>query len=120
LPIQDSLEMHETLPNIVAKLQNSVLYRSQFVRAFGSSEITTVNISKALEQFMNSIVSYNSKFDKAERGAVVLTLSEQRGKDLFYKEYNAFFPATSGADCSHCHSGGNFENDLYMNNGLDN
>tara|TARA_B110000114_G_scaffold26855_1_gene26890 strand:+ start:509 stop:1591 length:1083 start_codon:yes stop_codon:yes gene_type:complete len=119
LPIQDSLEMHETLPSIVAKLESSAFYKNQFFRAFGSTEVTTFNISKALEQFMNSIVSYNSKFDKAERGLVVLTLSEQRGKDLFYKEYNAFFPATSGADCAHCHSGGNFENDLYMNNGLD-
>jgi cytochrome c peroxidase len=25
----------------------------------------------------------------------------------------------SGADCAHCHGGANFENDQYMNNGLD-
>src|SRR5690606_5018385 len=30
------------------------------------------------------------------------------------------FPNQSGADCQHCHGGANFENDLYMNNGLDN
>ena len=30
-----------------------------------------------------------------------------------------FFPDLSGADCAHCHGGANFENDQYMNNGLD-
>lgn len=119
LPIQDSLEMHETLPNVVAKLENSTLYKNMFHKAFGSNEITEENISKALEQFMNSIVSFNSKFDKSLRGEAVLTPSEQRGKNLFFTEYNAFFPLASGADCVHCHSGTNFENDLYMNNGLD-
>ena len=108
LPIQDSLEMHETLPNVIAKLSASQSYKNQFIRAFGSEEINSLKISKALEQFMNSIVSNNSKFDKEERGEVTFTPSEQRGKDLFYTEYNAFFPATSGADCAHCHSGANF------------
>lgn len=119
MPIQDSLEMHETLPNVISKLNNSPTYRNHFFRAFGSSKITSEKISLALEQFMNSIISNNSKFDKEERGEVTYTASEQRGKDLFYTEYNAFFPATSGADCAHCHSGANFENDKYMNNGLD-
>ncbi|MDB4088698.1 cytochrome-c peroxidase [Flavobacteriales bacterium] len=119
LPIQDSLEMHETLPSIIAKLESKVMYKSLFKRAFGSDEINSQKVSLALEQFMNSIVSSNSRFDKAERGEAVYTASERRGKILFYTEYNAFFPSASGADCVHCHSGNNFENDLYMNNGLD-
>ncbi|MEN8858691.1 MAG: cytochrome c peroxidase [Flavobacteriaceae bacterium] len=119
LPIQDPLEMHETLPNVISKLNSSQTYKDQFFRAFGSDEINSLKVSKALEQFMNSIVSNNSKYDKEERGEVTFTASEQRGKDLFNEEYNPFFPATSGADCAHCHSGPNFENDRYMNNGLD-
>jgi len=119
LPIQDSLEMKESLVNVVAKLSSSPSYLNQFKRTFGSNEINSLKISLALEQFMNSIVSWNSKFDKVERGELAYTASEQRGKELFFEEYNPFFPATSGADCAHCHSGGNFENDLFMNNGLD-
>jgi cytochrome c peroxidase len=119
LPIQDSLEMNESLVNVVAKLSSSPTYLNQFKRAFSNHEINSLSISLALEQFMNSIVSWNSKFDKVERGELAYTVSEQRGKDLFFDEYNQFFPETSGADCAHCHSGGNFENDLYMNNGLD-
>ncbi len=118
-PIQDSLEMHETLPGVIAKLTNSQAYKDQFVRAFGSEEITSLKISLALEQFMNSIVSNSSKYDKSLAKTATLTDSEERGKKLFFGEYNKFFPSTSGAECAHCHSGFNFENDDYMNNGLD-
>ena len=39
-PIQDPLEMNETLPNVIAKLSNSQQYKDQFIRTFGSNEIT--------------------------------------------------------------------------------
>ena len=52
-------------------------------------------------------------------GEIQLTDSEERGRILFETEYNPFFPDQSGADCVHCHGGANFENDQYMNNGLD-
>ena len=68
---------------------------------------------------MLSIISNDSKYDKSLAGSVQLTESEERGRVLFFQEYNPFFPDDSGADCAHCHGGDNFENDLYMNNGLD-
>jgi cytochrome c peroxidase len=119
MPIQDSLEMHETLPNVVAKLSADKIYTDQFSRAFGTSEVTSERISLALEQFMNSIVSVNSKFDKAQAGSATLTPSEERGRRLYFSEFNPFFPDSSGADCAHCHGGPNFSNNEYMNNGLD-
>ncbi|HMQ50110.1 MAG TPA: cytochrome c peroxidase [Saprospiraceae bacterium] len=118
-PIQDPLEMNETLDHVVAKLNNSSRYRDQFVRAFGSDEITPDKMALALEQFMLSIVSFQSKYDRYLAGEAMLTESELRGKLLFETEYNPFFPEFSGADCAHCHGGNNFENDQYMNNGLD-
>ncbi|MFT5645791.1 MAG: cytochrome c peroxidase [Aureispira sp.] len=119
LPIQDALEMQETMPSVVAKLQAEQVYLDQFFKAFGDENITESRISLALEQFMFSIISVNSKYDQSLRGEATLTTAEQRGKDLFFNEYNPSFPAISGADCAHCHSGKNFENDSYMNNGLD-
>lgn len=119
LPIQDPLEMNETLDNVVAKLSDTKTYRDQFTRAFGSDDITPEKMSLAMEQFMMSIVSYDSKYDRYLAGAVELTESEERGRILFETEYNPFFPDLSGADCVHCHGGANFENDQYMNNGLD-
>jgi cytochrome c peroxidase len=119
LPIQDPLEMHETLPSVIAKLQAKHVYEHQFIKAFGSEEMTAEKISLALEQFMNSIVSNKSKYDQSLAGTATLTVSEERGRKLFFGEYNKYFPDVSGAECSHCHAGFNFENDLYMNNGLD-
>lgn len=119
LPIQDPLEMNETLENVVAKLGQTRMYKDQFIRAFDDSVVTSERISLALEQFMHSIVSHESKYDKYLAGEATLTDSEERGRELFFAEYNPFFPAVSGADCQHCHGGDNFENDDYMNNGLD-
>lgn len=118
-PIEDPLEMNETLENVRKKLQHSQVYRALFTRAFQDGEINNTNISLALEAFMLSIVSGNSKYDQFLRGEVNLTDSEERGRTLFFAEYNPAFPDLTGADCAHCHSGSNFENDQYMNNGLD-
>jgi len=118
-PIEDPLEMNETLENVIAKLNDSQMYRDQFIRAFGSKEVTSEKMSLAMEQFMLSIVSYDSKYDKYLTGDDQLSDSEERGRLLFETEYNPFFPELSGADCAHCHGGANFENDQYMNNGLD-
>ncbi len=118
-PIQDPLEMDESLTNVVAKLQASSIYPEQFRRAFGTAQIDTNLISKALEQFMNTIVSNSSRYDDYLAGTVSLTPEEERGRYLFFTEYNPGFPAASGADCQHCHGGANFENDQYMNNGID-
>lgn len=119
LPIQDELEMDESLANVVAKLNQNQTYKDQFIRAFGSEEVTTERMSLAMEQFMNSIISNNSKYDQYLAGKAQLSASEERGRQLYFKEYNQFFPDSSGADCAHCHGGLNFENDEYMNNGLD-
>jgi cytochrome c peroxidase len=118
-PIQDALEMNETLPNVIAKLQGSPMYVEQFRKAFGSDGIDTIRMSMAMEQFMNSIVSYKSKYDNYLAGIATLTEQEERGRFLFFTEYNPAFPDATGADCQHCHGGANFENDQYMNNGLE-
>jgi cytochrome c peroxidase len=117
MPIQDVLEMHETLSNVVSKLSMEQSYKDQFIRAFGSDQITSEKISFALEQFMNSIVSNRSKYDNYLAGVATLSIEEERGRLLFFQEFNPFFPEESGADCAHCHSGDNFSNNMYMNNG---
>lgn len=120
LPIQDPLEMDETLDKVVAKLSAIKLYQDQFQKAFGSTVINEEKIALALEQFMNSLVSSNSKYDQYLAGKTSLSPSEENGRKLYFTEYNAFFPDESGADCAHCHGGLNFSNNQYMNNGLDN
>jgi cytochrome c peroxidase len=117
-PIQDPLEMNEKLSNVVTKLKADKQYTDQFIRAFGDATVTPERIGLALEQFMLTMVSNNSKYDQYLRGAATLTESEQRGLDLFFSEYDPF-GSEKGAECFHCHAGHNFTNDEFMNNGLD-
>lgn len=118
-PIQDPLEMNETLENVIAKLSAEQSYKDQFMRAFGIEDITSEKMSLAMESFMLTIISKATKHDQYLASVTTLSESEERGMNLFFTEYNPFFPDQSGADCAHCHGGANFENDLYMNNGLD-
>jgi cytochrome c peroxidase len=117
-PIQDPLEMNETLPNAVTKLSTDKRYTDQFIRAFGDTAVTSERMALALEQFMLTMVSNNSKYDKWKNGTATLTDSEERGRVLFFTEFDPF-GSESGAECFHCHGGFNFTNDEYMNNGLD-
>lgn len=117
-PIQDPLEMNEKLENVISKLQSQKLYRDQFVRAFGSDTITAEKIGLAIEQFEFVLVSNNSKFDQWKRGETTLTDSEERGRQLFFTEFDPS-GAKKGAECFHCHATFNFTNSEYMNNGLD-
>ena len=117
-PIQDPLEMNETLPNMIAKLQASNQYKDQFIRAFANGQINEKNVSLALEQFMFTIISNNSKYDRVQAGKEQFSASEERGKNLFFTEFDPS-GKVKGAECFHCHSGPNFTNDDYFNNGLD-
>lgn len=119
MPIQDPLEMNETLPNVVEKLRNDQGYVNQFIRAFGDDSINPQRISLAMEQFMLTIVSINSKYDRFLAGTASLSPAEERGRKLFFGEFNPGFPDSSGADCAHCHATNNFEDDSFKNNGLD-
>jgi cytochrome c peroxidase len=67
----------------VKKLSNSKQYTDQFIRAFGTSEISSHKVSLALEQFMMTIVSFDSKFDQFQKGLVQLSESEERGRNYF-------------------------------------
>ncbi len=89
-------------------------YPELFKKAFGSSTITFKNIEKAIAQFVRTLISANSKFDKYRTGETQLTQSELNGYVLFTTE--------EGADCFHCHGGyGNplFTTHLFYNDGKD-
>ena len=118
MPIQDKLEMHETLTNVVRELATTAEYRQLFARAFGSTEVTPDRIARGLEQFLLTQTSYDSRFDHVLKGEAKFTDEEQRGFELFHTEYD---PRREqfGADCFHCHGGPLFQNVAFANNGLD-
>lgn len=100
LPIQNPVEMGLTLAELLERVKAQSYYPYLFSRAFGTPEITTDRISRALAQFVRSIVSYRSKFDAgvAATGNIGAnfanyTASENRGKQLFLGQ----------AGCARCH-----------------
>lgn len=114
-PIEDPLEMHIALPEVVRRLQNNSEYVDLFWKAFNTKIITKELMAKAIAQFENTLISYNSKFDKYARGEVALTDAELRGFDIF---------KTEKGDCFHCHSTSAPEvfispDRTFANNGLD-
>lgn len=123
-PVINPIEMHETWPNAVAKLYSSVDYRNMFYRAFGETGIDSTKVSKAIAQFIRTMISGNSKYDvmykyennltltPAEQGVYLsITPSEWAGYDLFKSQ--------SGADCLHCHKGYSMQIQGFSNNGMD-
>ncbi len=116
-PIENPVEMHAKLPQVVSRLIRDRRYPRLFEDAFGTRDIDADRLSRALEQFLLSLVSGDSKFDRAARGQASLTAEEQRGAELFHTEYD---PARGlrGADCFHCHGGPLFQSAAFANNGL--
>lgn len=117
-PIQNPIEMHQPLEVLMRKLSVDPTYHAMFARAFGSPEITSDRLARALEQFLLVQVSYESKFDRVASGKASFTPDEQRGFQLFHTEYDPYH-GQSGADCFHCHGGPLFQSQSFANNGLD-
>lgn len=143
MPIQDHLEMDESLTSVVAKLEASSNRREEapsevsdaevslhasaatrgdypalFAAAFGSPEVTPEKIGLALESFLLTLTSFDSRFDRALAGQAQLSDEERRGMELFMTEYDPR-RGQFGADCFHCHGGPLFQSQTFANNGLD-
>jgi cytochrome c peroxidase len=116
-PIQDHREMNETLEKVVSNLAAMPAYQTAFQRAFGSGHISAHNLALALENFLLTLNSHNSRFDRAYRGEIQLTSVEKRGFELFMTEREPRL-GSMGGDCFHCHGGALFTDHQFRNNGL--
>lgn len=123
MPFQDPVEMGMTLDQVVNIVQDQAYYAALFEKAFGTEEINSDRISKALAQFVRSIVSYSSKYDEGRAlssspGANFpnFTDEENVGKNIFFQT----IPNGGGA-CFGCHTTEAFvsANPGPQNNGLD-
>ena len=122
MPIQDLVEMGITLDTLVKRVQDQPYYASLFTKAFGNGTINSNTISKALSQFVRSIISYQSKYDQGRQtfptapapppNAVFpnFTAQENRGKEIFLSPIGG---------CAPCHGSETFTAPEAKNNGLD-
>lgn len=107
-PLTDNTEMGNTLPAALAYLRRTAPYPQAFRAAFGDTTVTTDRFVKAFSQFMLTLQSYNSPYDRfmrQEPGAA-LSVSELNGLLLFRE------------NCTSCHTEPLFTNHQYKRNGL--
>ncbi len=111
-PVTNPIEMHETWPSVVEKLQNSSIYPDLFCKAFGTNTIDSNLVTKAIAQFERTIISTNTRYDKFIRHEISLTESETNGFVIY---------STEKGDCFHCHNQVDmtFADNSFHNNGLD-
>jgi cytochrome c peroxidase len=105
-PITAPNEMAEDINTVVQRLAEDETNKQLFTGAFGTAEVNSQRMLKALSQFMITLVSSNSKYDKMKRGQYTFNATEQAGYDLFK------------AKCASCHVEPMFSDFSYRNNGL--
>lgn len=132
-PFQDPTEMGLSLETLVNKVEEQTFYAPLFEEAFGDPSINSDRISKALAQFIRSMVSTTSKYDMA-RSEVddpiddfpSFTAQENMGKRLFYLP--RMLENGLRANCAGCHVSESFVGPMRpngpqtsnaTNNGLD-
>jgi cytochrome c peroxidase len=115
-PITHPDEMGETIENVVNKLQKTTKYPTLFKAAFGDSLITGEHTLKAISQFMLTLVSANSKYDKV----MSLRGTKQEGdKNIAFNDYELKGYGLFKKHCASCHKEPLFTNNAFENNGLE-
>lgn len=118
MPIENSEELGNSLELLEAKLAATDFYPVLFEAAFGTPQVTRERISRALAQFVQALISYRAKVDRALNPMTndpwdppsVLNPQELRGFEIF---------TASSANCSLCHEEHAQTNVWQANNGLD-
>jgi cytochrome c peroxidase len=93
-PIVNHIEMGVgDLDRLAEKLQSVPYYQNLFLKAYGTTEVSSTRIAEALSMFVMSITSRNTKFDRARFGIDKLSALEEKGRQLFIEVY----------ECNACH-----------------
>jgi cytochrome c peroxidase len=95
-PIQNTTEMGLTLPELENKVASLNYYPALFQKAFGTTQVNSDRIARALAQFVRSIVTYQSKYDQVKQGLATFTADERDGETIFL--------TTGNNPCGSCHT----------------
>lgn len=105
-PLRDTVEMGANLDSVISWLNRSDKYTNMFQKAF-QSRPTEQLMLKSMAQFMATMVSANSPYDKYISGKGSLTERELKGYSLFQ------------ANCATCHKEPLMTDYSFRNTGLD-
>ena len=105
-----SFEVNEFFKTDVTKLNANQDYKARFKNVYGVETISRKDVAYALAQYLRSLTSVDSRFDRYVRKESMITMSELNGFYIFNSEKG---------ECFHCHSLGLFADNAYHNNGID-
>ena len=88
-----------------------------FEAAFGDKCVTPERVGLALEQYLLTLVSADSRYDRWKRGEIEFTEAEYRGWELFFSK-KLVNGRRFGAGCFRCHGPPTFGSSRFLNSGL--
>ncbi len=95
-PVRDTTELADVWTEVARRLAQNASYRRQVKAAFGEVPVDSTIIAKAIGQFLRTLLSYRSKYDRVLAGKAFFTPDEYQGFVLIND--------MSEGDCLHCHS----------------
>jgi cytochrome c peroxidase len=109
-PVENPVEMGNTHEAMIATIEQIAGYRPYFAEAFGSPEITTDRIAKAIADYERTRMSGNSPWDRwrKNRDESAVSSEVKLGHELFFGK----------AQCNQCHLGQNFTDTKFHNLGV--
>ncbi len=106
-PVEDPNEMNFNMHEATLRVAEESAYQTLAMEAY-DREVDAFVITRGLAAFMRTFISGNSKYDKYQIGLDTLSSKQMHGMKLFYGDK---------AKCANCHSGFNFTNNEFQNNG---
>lgn len=106
-PLTHPDEMGADLADIVTYLESDPGYRQQFNLVFGEEQIQSAQVSRAISQYVRSLISQDSKYDHWKKNKEDFDDLELLGYQIYQNK------------CSNCHREGLFTDGNFHNNGLD-
>jgi cytochrome c peroxidase len=108
-PIQNPVEMGNTLDNAVTTINGIPGYIEEFKQAFGTTHVTIDQVVKAIAAFERTVVTTDSPFDRYVMGDEnALTDDEKEGLEIF----------NGKGHCTACHWGPDFSDGRFHNLGV--
>jgi cytochrome c peroxidase len=106
-PIHNPIEMNSNFDEIIEKLKKDTHYPKLFNTIY-TDGITGDNITNAIAEFENTLITPNSKFDKYLKGDKNILDAQERNGFKLFKEYG----------CISCHNGVNIGGNLMQKLGV--
>ncbi len=103
-PVQSPVEMGSLWPDVVAKLHRDETYPSQFAAIYTDGVISREKIKDAIAEFLRSLMTPNSRFDRWLAGDVDALNEQERSGYALFKSYG----------CISCHQGANVGGNMFQ------